>query len=361
MSSSGIRPEGGPRSFLVVCFRFIGDVMVTLPLAVSIRQAIPEAVIDYLVFEGTEGVLAHNPLVSKIIAVPSTGSNALTLFSLFRKYDVAFAAYPSDRTAVAAAMAGKRSIGLTYKRKNEWWKETVLDNALLCDDNYHVVANILGLLKPLKINPNPRIAMGCDDSDISLARTALPEGKFVVLHPYSRNRCKYWPAEYWGRLAGLLHEQTDCKAVFTVTPDSGDAVYLQEILAFAPQGVITFKEPCTLTQLAAVIKRSEAYVGIDTVVTHIAASLDVPTVALFGPSMTRYWGPWPNGCQERSPFSAHGGNQRIDSVTVIQKDWGCVPCNRETCAISTRNKMECLEAITPIEVLREVIDNVCRN
>ncbi len=351
---------GRTQSILIVCFRFIGDVLVTTPLAASIKQSLPGAIIDYLVFEGTEGVLAHNSLVRNIITVPQKESNASVLISLFRRYDLSIAAYPSDRTLLAAAMAGKASIGLIYDRKDAWWKKALLSAHRFCDDRVHVVANILSLLEPLGIAPAPRVAMGYDDKDLSFASTIIPAEKYVVLHPYSRNSCKYWPAEKWGVLASLIQEQTDCKAFFTTTPDPADGSYLQEILATAPHDVLTFKEPCTLGQLAGVIRGSAAFVGIDTVVTHMAAALETPTVALFGPSLTRYWGPWPNGCPEPSPFSANKGLQRSGNVTVVQKDWPCVPCNRETCSISTRGKMECLEQLTPEEVLSE-LKRYCSN
>lgn len=328
--------------------------LVTTPLAASIKQAVPGAAIDYLVFEGTEGVLTHSPLVRKVITVPQNGSNADVLFSLFHRYDLAFAAYPSDRTLIAATIAGKCSLGLIYDGKDAWWKKALLSAYRYCDDRMHVVANILSLLGPLGIAPVPWVATGYDEKDLAFASTILPVKKYMILHPYSRNNCKYWTAEKWGRLAGLIQEQTDCKAVFTTTPDPVDLSYLQQILATAPHNVVTFKEPCTLGQLAGVIRGSKAFVGIDTVVTHMAAALEVPTVALLGPSLTRYWGPWPNGCTNTAPFAANGGMQQVGNVTIVQKDWPCVPCNRETCSISTRGKMECLEELTPVEVFSEL-------
>lgn len=358
MSSSRNGSSVRPRSFLIVCFRFLGDVLVTTPLAVSIKQAIPDAEVDYLVFRGTEGVLLHNPLIRNIITVPTKRNYALLLMTLFRKYDVAFAAYPSDRTALAAALAGKFSVGLTYKRKNEWWKEIILDSALMCHHKDHVVANILSLLAPLEIPAVPRVAVGYDDSDRTFARQCMPEGAYVVLHPYSRSRYKYWTAVNWGRLAGLLHEQAGLTVLLTATPDPADASYMSEIVSTAPSGVIRVNKMCTLPQLAAVIKGSAAFVGIDTVVTHIAAALEVPTIALFGPTMTRYWGPWPPGCEDSSPFDAGSGVQRSGSVTVIQKEWECVPCNRDSCSIGTHGNMECLEAVGPEEVFREVMERV---
>ncbi len=335
--------------------------LVTTPLAASIKGAVPGAAIDYLVFEGTEGVLTHSPLVRKVITVPRKGSNAAVLFSLFRRYDLAIAAYPSDRTLIAAAIAGKCSLGMIYGGKDAWWKKALLSEHRICDDRRHVVANILSLLAPLEIPPVPCVAMGYDEDDLAYARAAMPEGKYIILHPYSSNRCKYWPAERWAELAGLIQGKSNCRAVFTRTPDPQDSSYLEQILAAAPRDAMAFNESCSLPRLAAAIKGSAAFIGIDTAVTHVAAAVEVPTIAIFGPTLTRYWGPWPNGCQEHSPFAANKGIQRNGYVTVVQKDWECVPCNRETCAISTRNRMECLEALTPEEVFREVMDNVARN
>lgn len=299
-------------------------------------------------------MLTNNPLIRNVITVPRKGSNSSVLLTLFRRYDLAFSAYPSDRTLLAATVAGKYSIGLIYDGKDAWWKKILLSAHRFCDDRRHVVANILSLLEPLGIAPVSRVTMGYDDNDLTFSSTITPEKRYIILHPYSRNSCKYWPAEKWGRLAGLIQEQTACVVVFTTTPDPADSLYLKEILTVAPHDVITFKEPCTLNQLAGFIKGCAAFVGIDTVVTHMAAALEVPTLALFGPSLTRYWGPWPNGCKETSPFAAPNGVQRAGNVTVVQKDWPCVPCNKETCRISTRGKMECLEELTPDEVCDEL-------
>jgi heptosyltransferase-3 len=342
-------------SFLIVCFRFIGDVLVTTPLALSIKTAIPDAYVDYLVFKGTDKALTKNPYIRNIIAVPRDESNIGTLLSLFQKYDVAIAAYPSDRTIIAAAIAGRCSIGLTYNIRM-WWKRVVLSSAVQCDDDLHVVPNILSLLAPLSIPPVPDVVMGYDEDDLMFASNALGTNKYVLIHPYSIKQYKYWPAEQWGSLAAIIQKNSGCTVVFTATPSADDNAYLEEILAFAPADVLTF--PCTLNQFAAALRSCAAYIGIDTAATHIAAALEVPTFALFGPTLTRYWAPWPNGCTETSPFAANKGVQRTGKVTVIQKDWPCVPCNGESCAISTRGKMECLEQLAPEEVfgeLREVL------
>lgn len=349
MSSSLSAP-----SYLIVCFRFIGDVLVTTPLALSIKTAHPNAEIDYLVFEGTEKVLSKNQHIRNVITIPRNTSGWRILVSLFRKYDVAIAAYPSDRTAIAAAIAGKRSTGLTYGGKKERWKRLLLSNRQVCHDQIHVVSNILMLLKRLGIEPIPRVVMGCDESDAVFARNAVHFNKYIVLHPYSMKEYKYWSAEKWGKLAMLIQEQTDCVPVFTRTPEPEGDRYLEQIRKFSPQEIKALDSACTLNQLAAIIKGAVAFVGIDTVVTHIAAALETPTIAIFGPTLTRYWAPWPNGNQNPSPFSGNKGVQHRDYITVIQKNWACVPCNKETCQISNRGVIECLKECTEDEVMIEL-------
>lgn len=347
-------PNNSP-TFLIVCFRYLGDVLVTTPLALSLKEAYPDSTIEYLVFRGAENILANNPLVSRVIAVPKDRSNIGTLLSMYRKYDVAFAAYPSDRTLIAAALAGKRSVGLTYDHHpGLWWKKLLLSHRHSCDDRIHVVPTILSLLSPLGIPAIPRVSMRFSDDDQQTAAAVMQGEPYVILHPYSRNRCKYWPAERWGELAGLIRERTGFRAVVTRTPAPEDQAYLEQILAAAPAETEAFTEPLPLGVLAAVIKRGRAFVGIDTAVTHMAAALEVPTIALIGPSLSRYWGPWPNGCQDPSPFIANRGIQRVGNVTLVQKEWECVPCNQESCSISSRGRMECLEAVTPHETLEEL-------
>lgn len=344
------------RSFLIVCFRYIGDVLVTTPLAHSIRAAYPDAVIDYLVFAGTDKALAKNPLIRKVITIPKGKGSIGTLISLFRCYDVAFAAYPSDRTVIAAAIAGKQTIGLVIDWPKEQWKKRILGKHVKYNDEIHVVHNLLSILGPLGIPQIPQVSMGYDNDDLNFAIRTISAKQYILIHPYSMKQCKYWPTHYWGALARLISEKTDFTPVFSETPSTEDKAYLDEIRSVASEEVMTF--PCNLNQLAAALTKCVAYIGVDTATTHISAAMEVPTIAIFGPSWTRYWAPWPNRCVDHSPFSANKGIQHKGYVTVVQKDWDCVPCNKEFCSITSRNRFECLEAITPEEVFRELMNTI---
>lgn len=357
-TTSSMMGIGPAPSYLIVCFRYLGDVLVTTPLALSIKTAHPEAVVDYLVFEGTDKVLAKNPYIDKVITIPRSTKKIGILFSLFNKYDVAIAAYPSDRTILAAIVAGKRSLGLTSGQKKDWWKYLLLDMHNVCYDRIHVVSNILMPLRMLGIQPIPKVVMGYDEDDEVSAKKMIPFQRYVILHPYSMKTYKYWPAEKWAQLANLIHEHTDCVPVFTRTPDTDGERYLEQILKVGHHGVEVFESVCTLNQLAAIIKRSTAFIGVDTAVTHIAAAMEIPTIAIFGPTLTRYWAPWPNDSTNQSVFAAGKGIQSHNYVTVVQKMWDCVPCNYETCEINPSGATECLEQLDANEVFKCVCDQI---
>jgi ADP-heptose:LPS heptosyltransferase len=71
-----------------------------------------------------------------------------------------------------------------------------------------------------------------------------------------------------------------------------------------------------LTQLAAVLKTSTAYLGNDSGISHLAASLNLPTVALFGRTNPAVWGPKGPGVRiiygknTDTPNSAKVGSER---------------------------------------------------
>jgi heptosyltransferase-3 len=350
---SGVSNMLNPRSsFLIVSLRYIGDVLLSTPLALSIKTHLPEATVDYLVFSGTEGVLAKNRHVAKVHAIAPGISSLATFLKLFRRYDFALGINPSDRTAIYTLGAGRRSIGFSYFSKQEWWKKTLLSDCRVYAHEQHIVPLILTQLEPLGIPAIPRVIMGFDSADEQFARTELGEN-YVLLHPYTRQSYKYWPAENWRKLAGLIREM-GLKPVFTRTNVPADEEQLLRIRKAGGADLNVFPKPFSLTQLAAAIRGSSGFVGVDTVGTHMAAALEAPTVALFGPTFVHNWGPWPNGCTTPKPFARAGQIQRHGAITVVQQNWDCVPCGQHTCPISKRDKIECLEAMAPEMVFEEL-------
>lgn len=342
-------------SFLIVSLRYIGDVLLSTPLALSIKKQLPEAQVDYLVFEGTEGILKKNPHIRSVLTIPPESKNILFYASLLNRYDYAIGTNPSDRTAFYCACGGRQAVGFSYLSRKEWWKKLLLNKCNFYNDKIHIVPLILTQLEFLGIPPLPRVVMGYDFNDETFVGEMLGKEEYILLHPYTRKRYKYWPADSWATLADMIQAKLGLRAIFTVSPDPNDNDYMNAIKAGASSDILTFPKSVSLNQLAVAIKNSRAYVGVDTVVTHMAAALDVPTVALLGPTLVRHFGPWPNDYPGTMPYSHSGCTQRAGKITVVQKNWPCVPCNQEICSRTNKDQMECITAITAKEVLSELI------
>ena len=109
----------------------------------------------------------------------------------------------------------------------------------------------------------------------------------------------------------------------------------------------------SLNQLAFLLSDSKIYIGPDTVVTHMAAALGVPTVALFGPSNPVKWGPWPKAWNLTNPFIPIGSQQR-NNVCLIQGTGACVPCFKEGCDSHINSRSQCLENLAAEQVITAV-------
>ena len=95
------------------------------------------------------------------------------------------------------------------------------------------------------------------------------------------------------------------------------------------------------------------YVGPDTSVTHLAAASGAPTVALYGPTDPRLWGPWPAAGLDR-PWKAAGKIQRRGNVWLVQNPQPCLPCQGEGCERHILSHSRCLDELPSQQVLTAV-------
>ena len=104
---------------LVIAMRRLGDVLLTTPLVRSLRLGFAGARVDMLVFRGTEGILAGNPDIDAVTAVPADATARDTralVGSLWRRYDLAISTQTGDRPTFLAYAAGRRLLRIRITR-----------------------------------------------------------------------------------------------------------------------------------------------------------------------------------------------------------------------------------------------------
>jgi heptosyltransferase-3 len=207
----------------------------------------------------------------------------------------------------------------------------------------HRVREVLRLLEPLGL---PAIAEVVSPVGPPPDATARP---YAVIHAAPMFRYKRWTDAGWRALATAFTAR-GLAVVATGGPgdrDALDALWINRHDVTRRDGALSWGE------LAALIRNASVYVGPDTSVTHLAAATGVPTVALYGPTDPRLWGPWPVGGLD-PPWSAAGAIQRRGNVWLVQNPLDCLPCQQEGCLRRRDSYSRCLDELP----VRQVLDAV---
>jgi heptosyltransferase-3 len=105
-----------------------------------------------------------------------------------------------------------------------------------------------------------------------IAVPARPKGEFVVMHPFASSVAKRWPLQDFRQLASKLERETK----WLVGPE--------EELESAER----FDD---LYELACWLSTARLYIGNDSGISHLAAAVGVPTLAIFLTSDPSVWAP----------------------------------------------------------------------
>src|ERR1700688_1937918 len=183
--------------------RRLGDVLLTTPLIRTLRQGIPGARVDALVFSGTEGILAGNPDIDRVIAIPprSTVTEMARLIGqLWRRYDLAVSTQTGDRPTLLAAIAGRFRVGLVPK-SGAGWKRLVLNRSVPADPDVHRVVELQRLAGALGIDGRADIVVPAQAARIA------PRASYAVLHANPMFRIRRWTDDGWRGLAEALTQR----------------------------------------------------------------------------------------------------------------------------------------------------------
>ncbi len=297
--------------YLIVILRFHGDVLLTKPMIDNIKLNDPHSDIDLLVYKGTGSILEHEKSISDIIEIDS-GSKDNIFFRFFkeislwrklnsRDYDYAFFLTTQWRVVPiswALGRAKKAAVDDKKRRKALWTKSfsVIFPEA---KENHIVQRNLQSLQSlGLKIFNDDLILdpiyLDAKYKDLSLTYSFLKENSYCLIHPTSRRDKKLWNKEKFSQLINLLLEK-EISLVITSGPDPNEMDYVEEILTkveFSDYQVLNLAGKTSLQDLAALIKYSQFFIGLDSVASHIAASVDTKSITLFGLSNPVNWKPW---------------------------------------------------------------------
>ena len=114
----------------------------------------------------------------------------------------------------------------------------------------------------------------CRDDGIPRIEVPRRGGEFAVIHPFAASAEKRWPLEKFQQLAGRLERQMPVRWCAGPEDSLPGAVRIEN-----------------LYELGCWLAMARLYIGNDSGITHLAAAVGTPVIALFGPTDPRVWAP----------------------------------------------------------------------
>jgi heptosyltransferase-1 len=345
-----------PRSILIVKLSAIGDVIQTLPMVEALRAEYPRAGIDWLVEEEAGDILVDHPALNRVIIsrrkswqklLFQRGQFLSTLGEIgkfvrdlrSRQYDWIIDNHGVFKSGLLVWLSrGGRKIGFqasggiadegSYLFTNERFKPLSIER--------HALERYLDLVAQVGVPAgSATLKFAVPPDFLKKAESLLQQGGFlyrpiVVIHPMAKWATKQWPLENFARLVSALIER---KASVVLTGSLQDVEPVGEILErISPSPkVLNLAGRTLLRELAGIFSLADLVLTPDTGPMHLAAAVQAPLVALFGPTA-----PWRTG-----PY----GNNHL----IIRKPLSCSPCFKKSCST-----LECMNSISVEEVLAAV-------
>ncbi|WP_428944547.1 putative lipopolysaccharide heptosyltransferase III [Pantoea sp. FN060301] len=301
-----------PQNILLIKLRHHGDMLLTTPVIHALRHRYPQANIDVLLYKETRPMLQAHPAIRHLHCIDRNWKkegrgkqlrHELALVNAIRqcRYDLVINLADQWRSAIITALTGAEvRIGFGFnKRRNAFWRRahTHLVSTEKHRDLHTAEQNLLAL-SPLAIPLTGwSAAMHYDEDDwlktqVVLAQHQATSKPYIVIQPTSRWVFKCWEDS---KMAGLIDAlaDTDTDIVLTAAPDKKEQAMIDHILSLChSKQVISVAGQLTLPQLAALIDHARLFIGVDSAPMHMAAALDTPCIALFGPTKLTQWRPW---------------------------------------------------------------------
>ena len=301
---------------LVIMLRHHGDVLLTSPVFGALKHRFPHLEIDALVYGDTSPMLANHPAIAEIhcidrswrkagLAAQARGIAGLLRRLSRRRYNLTvhmsvhwFGAWVNRVLRPRYALVPDFQ---KAKRSGRLWRGSFTHfYPYRAGPHKHMVAKNLDALRFLGIDPGEpesRLVLRPVEAAYARARALLSEaglgaGRFVAVHPTSRWLFKCWREEAMAQVLDHL-AAAGWPAVLTAAPDKMELEMTQRILSACRRArPVNLAGKLQLQELAALIDLASLHIGVDSAPMHIAAAMQTPCVALFGPSEAAEWGPW---------------------------------------------------------------------
>lgn len=324
----------------------LGDIIHALPFLRAVKDTFPDSSIDWIISRNLQDILDENPLINELIVInkdswkdlrnlPGTSREIYDLKKTLKKrhYDIVVDLQGLLRSGIISLFTSSSlKIGFADAREGS---RHLYDRRVSVNGVSHAVDRNLEVARAIGAEiKRIEFPLYIDREVREKARGLIKDiGEYIIVFPSARWHTKRWPVEHFADLTSRL--PIPC----IIAGSKTDRLMARRIIELSSGRLVNLCGKTNLKELTALISDARMVVSSDSGPMHIAVALNVPVVALFGPTDPLRTGPY--------------GWQRDRNKVVVRLNVPCSPCFKRKCGNPV-----CMTDISVGMVMKEVIKNL---
>lgn len=310
-----------PPRILVLRGGAIGDFVATLPVLQALRREWPESYIELIGYPHIAGLAEAGRLADRVQGLDT--ARMARFFGLRPDIDEPTTRFLSSFDFVISFLHDPD--GVVNDNLRRFGARRLFYQSPV-DPNGHIVDHLVRPLESLAMyeaGAVPELDVPDELREAARARLARlgVDGRPAALHAGSGSPRKNWPLDGFRRVAESLRPAWPLAWIL----GEADAAIADAVRSLAGERGDAVLEGLALVEIAAVLSICGVYIGNDSGISHIAAAVGVPTLALFGPTDPAVWGPRGRRAQTlRSPTAAMA-DLEVGEVEAALRRMGVLP------------------------------------
>lgn len=335
--------KSGIHRILLRATNWVGDAVMSLPALEAVREHFPEAHLTVLARPWVAPLYESHPAVNEVLPYRrgagywKDASEFLRVIRVVRSlhFDMAVLFQNAFEAALIARLAGIQiRVGYNTDGRGFLLSHSVVRGKEVL--KLHQVEYYLTFLRALGWEaPTRDPVLKAHPEAVARIRTLLlskgigDHERLVGLSPGAAyGPAKRWPVERFAAIGSRAIREWGAKVVVVGTEK--EKALGETLVSATGPGAVNFCGMTGLGDALALIRRCRMFVSNDSGLMHVAAALEVPTVAIFGSTDSIATGP------------------RGKHARIVKQDMDCSPCLKPECPIGYR----CLLAVQPEDVWR---------
>lgn len=285
-------------SILILQLHFIGDAILVTPAVALLKKTMPCYKLQIFVGNKAVPVFAHNPYIDKVFAdrtdhtsfnsplvfLRKLFANCSAIISMWKEnydYVIDYSGY-FDSAFFSNVIGGKKIIGMSVN--------PALVHAydhfyyINSKDRKRLGSNYLGLLSYFRISytkDDCNYQIFLTKTDTATADTIMNKANRlkIAIAPFAGWASKVWPID---RFVTLSNKLTELPATIYILGDKKNRKEMEPYYKQLSSSIIICAGETSLTESAAIISKSDLFIGVDSAMSYVAAAFEIPSVLIFG-------------------------------------------------------------------------------